>query len=64
MGGDFKTAGLSAKGNYSRHKGNEVRQDVGGGCHLRLFFEVIDIAMLFTDWLYVFHSSMRKSLHL
>lgn len=42
-----KTAGLSAKGNYSRHKGNKGRQDVGGGCHLRLFFEVIDIVMLF-----------------
>lgn len=43
----LKTAGLSAKGNYSRHKGNKGRQDVGGGCHLRLFFEVIDIVMLF-----------------
>lgn len=34
----LKTAGLSAEGTYSRHKGNKVRQDVGGGCYLRLFF--------------------------
>ena len=28
----------SANGTYSRHKGNKVRRDVGGGCYLRLFF--------------------------